>query len=196
MALTEIKGIDYNEKIVTKHSRGFEYDYSTSALLEIRVSNYSTLFYLNNTGNCKVGTLLRLQDCLASDRNGTIKRVKELFSEASRKFGFKATFNDFDYVRLLVKEFKPVYILRVPIKGDESFQYHCMFWTGRLDGPGYRGYKKRVSKKGCQLLDEKGNVIPNLKKPFTDKQFNKIKSYKSKGALRNYVQKLINGETV
>ncbi len=197
--------ISLNETIQSKHNKGNEYDYSVPVVLTIEITQFSKLYYINNPGNCKVGTVMKLQDCMGSSEETTIRRLKELFKDGSRKFGFKATFNHYNAVQRVAKHFRPLYITKVPMVDLVGYQYHAMFWTGRTDGPSFELYKRRIESEQVQVLlngtDNAPQGIATLvrdlptRKVLTEAQMDKIKAYKSKYHLVKYVDKLINGET-
>lgn len=203
---SETIGLD--EKIATKHNNGGVYDYSVPVVLTIEITQFQRLYYINNPGNCKIGTVMKLQDCMLSNEGTTIKRLKELFTDGSRKFGFKATFNCYEAVKQVAKHFSPMYITRVPMVDFRGYQYHVMFWTGRTDGPSFLAYKNRIEREKVQVLLNAASTIENAplgevldanaptRKELTEAQIKKIRAYKSKHFLTKYVEKLVNGETV
>jgi len=201
----ELKVINLNETIQSKHSKGNEYDYSVPVVLTIHISMYIKLYYINNPGNCKVGTVMRLQDCMASYEDVTVKRLKELFTKGSRKFGFKATFNNYASVQKVAKYFPVLYVTKVPMVESTGHQYHAMFWTNRTDGPSFTLYRDRIAREQVQVLLDATDNAPQgttslvrdlpARKVLTEAQMDKIKAYKSKYHLVKYVDKLINGET-
>jgi hypothetical protein len=190
------KKVTKDDKIIKHHNSGNSHDYATPVFLEIYITNFVKFYYDNTVGNCKIGTVMQLENALGSQPEATMGRLKELFTHASRKYAFRATFTDIERVKLVAKTFPILTITRLPIGDLGRYQYHVLFRTHRTDTSTYRTIDTRVNDNGIQVSKDTVFKKDVASSELTKKQIEKIKSYKSKYYLVKYVQKLINGETV
>ena len=135
--------IQDNEKIKSKYNYADSMDYSDAKFIKIDINNYYSIYYTNNKGNCKVCTLINLQDCLEVEFDKTINRIKELFENVN-KLVFNCTFNNDVIIKKLSEHFDLVYKVKVPIGYGSNNQYHCSFISsGNYDSKEY--YIKRIN---------------------------------------------------